>query len=318
VPSARLTTIDRALLQALRVWGRAADDRFWNHVRPSWRDRLRAGWDLESARAAERDHDLSELRTQDQAERRLDFARIDASWLVRALKEESPSVQRAVAAHAPDVIAEVLRAGLALRSEALVPDRPPHPEALRWALALWSERLVGGPEVLRDDPLVVITVTQLKMQDRVRLLNLIGLAKRAWALEPSGPPAEPRENLGSARQRDQHRLHHFQALWGQPDPTLVAAARADLATVEGRDDATTRLGLVTIGRLLSAVDPYRLRWVLQHLPYPFAKEVRSLVALKHAHLSESQVLAWESRIFRAACDRLRDETSSGPGGDEPP
>ena len=50
---------------------------------------------------------------------------------------------------------------------------------------------------------------------------------------------------------------------------------ADLAAVDrGRAGGlAARLGLVSVGRLLAAVEPHRSRWALQHLPYEIAKAI---------------------------------------------
>ncbi len=39
-----------------------------------------------------------------------------------------------------------------------------------------------------------------------------------------------------------------------------------------------RLGLVSLARLLADFEPFRLRWALQHWPYPVVKQARSLMS----------------------------------------
>ncbi|HEV3121877.1 MAG TPA: hypothetical protein VGY53_08250, partial [Isosphaeraceae bacterium] len=135
----RLSTSDRVLVWARLGWGQSDDRRFWSLFRNDWRAQLEAGRanapDLETARAA--------LRTEHAAEARVDFERVHPSWWVRGLQDESRAVQRAVASHGPPNVRAALRRGLFLADDEIKPNQPPHPLALRWALNLWPERLVG-------------------------------------------------------------------------------------------------------------------------------------------------------------------------------
>ncbi len=63
-----------------------------------------------------------------------------------------------------------------------------------------------------------------------------------------------------------------------------------------------RLGVLTLARLLANCEPFRLRWALQHWPYPTAKLIRSLMP-SAAERSELLV-EWESLILKTAWDRL--------------
>ena len=63
-----------------------------------------------------------------------------------------------------------------------------------------------------------------------------------------------------------------------------------------------RIGLATIARLLADSEPFRLRWALQHWPYPIAKLIRSL--MPPAASRPAPLLEWESLILKTAWDRL--------------
>jgi hypothetical protein len=78
----------------------------------------------------------------------------------------------------------------------------------------------------------------------------------------------------------------------------------------GRLDGS-RLGLITFARLLDVVEPYRVRWALQHLPYPVAKVVRSLMNPKTP--PNAPLALWETQVLRAAWDRLHAEGALGLG-----
>ena len=74
------------------------------------------------------------------AEATADLGWIHPTWLIRALQDESPTVRAVVAAHGPPIVRRALLAsGVAADF-----DHDPHPEALAWVSALWTERLVGG------------------------------------------------------------------------------------------------------------------------------------------------------------------------------
>ena len=63
-----------------------------------------------------------------------------------------------------------------------------------------------------------------------------------------------------------------------------------------------RIGLATIARLLVDTEPFRLRWALQHWPYPIAKLIRSL--LPPSMSQPATFLEWETWILNTAWDRL--------------
>lgn len=83
------------------------------------------------------------------------------------------------------------------------------------------------------------------------------------------------------------------------DPRFLKVAEPDhdAHPLEDRR-SVARLGLVTIGRLLTRVDPLRVRWTLQHLPYPIAKIIRAEIEWMNPLPS-----AWfrgEEKLFQAA------------------
>jgi hypothetical protein len=66
-----------------------------------------------------------------------------------------------------------------------------------------------------------------------------------------------------------------------------------------------RLGLQTVARLLADCEPFRVRWAMQHWPYPIAKIIRSLMPAP-GQLS-APLLEGESLILKTAWDRLNVE-----------
>lgn len=288
-----LTIADNAVLSALRVWSGTAGSRFWDGFEPQRRQVLRDGWSVVSE--LEPDALRDRLRREHQAEARPDLSRIHPSWWIRALKDESPAVQRAVAANAPRAIREPLRSGLGLTDADLQVDRPSQSDALAVALSLWSERLVGDwPD--RDDPPVVAALTRHDLRDVTRLIQATGLAKHALAgMLPEG-----------LRSRDRAWAQSLPRLTTVLPPRFEAQARADVVRYGGTGrHCVGRLGLVTIARLLDAAEPYRVRWALQHLPYSVAKFTRSLMTPQASH--GPNLAAWESQLFDIARNRLRQE-----------
>ena len=297
-----LTIADRALLAAQRGWAGDADERFWACFAPEWRQVLRAGWHDASRPGPEESRQA--LRLEHEAQARPDLGRVHPTWWLRALKDETPAVQRAVLASAPEAMRAALRGNLGLTDEALGTDRTPDPQALRAATARGAERLVGDlPE--RDDPPVIAALTRGDSQEALRLIPLVGLAK--WAC--SGL------DLADLNDRDQADLEHFRRVLAGHAPSFAAQAARDVARHgQARRPAEVSLGLLTFARLLHVVEPYRVRWALQHLPYSFAKSLRNLMRPPERH--DAPLLAWESEILAAARDRRRAvvERTQGTGG----
>jgi hypothetical protein len=138
-----------------------------------------------------------------------------------------------------------------------------------------------------------------------RLVSATGLAKRAYALPRPDDPDGP-EGARPLRGRDRARLEHVRVLWARTDPRLVQVARKDLESRAGGLPPFW-LGLVTVGRLLADADPHRVRWALQHLPYNAAKFTRARMTFRAESAAGAALIAWETRILRAAWDRLRTE-----------
>ncbi|WP_435017894.1 hypothetical protein TA3x_005515 [Tundrisphaera sp. TA3] len=290
------TTADRSLLLCLRAWGDGAGDaRLRSRIAPAWADRLPAGDEAGTPEMARlmllRDHAASA---------RPDPTRVHPSWYARALTPESRAVRGTVVAHAPAAIREALG-----RDETdPVAEFPADPDALGWALALWSERLVGDAPPRPDDPMVVVALTQLGPRARARLAKVAGQAKHAFAMRGHGPDATD-EAAARMTPIDRVRLAYFRRLIGVADPRLVPLARTDLAGACGDPRrAHARLGLVTLGRLLAGVEPHRARWALQHLPYSLARLARPGPA---PGFSPRALIAWERWVLEAAWARLISE-----------
>jgi hypothetical protein len=227
--------------------------------------------------------------------------------MVRALQDETSAVQHAVVSRLSPSLREALRDALAMPSEDRDTPLEPHPEALAIAEALWSERLVGGPPHRPDDPPVVRVLTEQAGSRLTRLLGRCALAKRAYVQHDDDLPGLAEEAQG--------RLDAMRSDWQhfQRNPVLEQLARHDLGSTPGttaRDLA--RVGLLTPGRLLAAVDPIRTRWTLQHLPYALAKPLRAAFTRLPSGVDPGLLLAWEGQILAIAS-----EPHEAPGRDEP-
>lgn len=216
---------------------------------------------------------LEKLARLHRQEARADLARVHSTWLVRAAQYESPAVRAIVAGFGPPSVQSALRAAL---GEPRSPDRRPHPEVLDWALALWTERLIGGEPQRDDDPPVIAALTRLSPRGTYRLWLEVGQTKRRLAADPDQRP-EIRDFL----KRD-----------------IDAAEQAPF----GFRRRTALLGLLTAARLLADCELFRSRWALQHLPYPFVKQIRRFTPPPDQRSSALSQL--EGRILKIAWDRL--------------
>jgi hypothetical protein len=281
---------DRALALAIQAWGGTPGPSFWQHLPGRWSESLQDVLSEEPPRSASEAE--AALRRALTAQARADPGSVHSSWWVRALRDESPSIQRAVAAHADPALRTILLTALSPGSTATRPIREPDPDALRWVLALWDERILRDLPEWPDDPPIIRALCQLDFREVVALARAAGLAKLALA-EPDAPPR---------RAQARERFADFQRQWlasGLPD--LTEARRSSPAFLQGWTGPRGwgRLGLVTFGRLLARVEPYRARWALQHLPYSAARRIRP--AIKELG---TQHAAWESAILRVAWERL--------------
>ena len=233
------------------------------------------------------------------ASARVEPTQVHPSWWVRALREESPAVQRLVASAVPASLREPLQNGLLLDREDLRSERAASSEVVDWVLALWTERMVGGEVERSDDPPAIIALCRLSPRSGYRLCRLAGFCKLILAglemLDAGRPSSRARrEWLGG-------RL--------PMNAEFQATARLDVET--GRSSRLpprrhqARIGLVTFARLLADAEPFRLRWALQHWPYPIAKLVRSLIP--PAGSRSASLLDWESLVLKTAWDRLNVE-----------
>ncbi len=215
-----LTEADRALLLAMRAWAhecRRPDGaglhgehafilRFWDWLEAGWVHRLCDAWDrgqkagdgMAAARAIER------LRAMHIATIEASFSHVHPSWMVRALREESPAVQRLVAASVPGPLRQSLQAGLLLDAQDITPDHAVQPMVQQWVMGLWTERLVGGEASRPDDSPALIAVCGLSNCAGYRLCRVVGLGKmvvagvkpakaadRALAAQPAGVAGRP-------------------------------------------------------------------------------------------------------------------------------
>ncbi|WZO96707.1 hypothetical protein EP7_003712 [Isosphaeraceae bacterium EP7] len=256
------STAEAAFALSIRDSGEATDEVFWAGLTEAFQDRLRgaveADHENESEGASER------LRRWHSAEAHVDLSRIHSTWIVRALREESPAVVRTVVRNSSGRIEAILRREFGLDDTELDPRHEPDPESVWRALILWTERLVGGAPS-PDDPPVVVALSRLGSMALLRLAHEIGTLKRTWAVRGtkasgSGTPFEPA-------------IDRFDPRF----PALTLREVEALPTTDFRGIAS--LGLTTAARLLSLVEPTRVRWTLQHLPYTLAKQIRARMSV---------------------------------------
>jgi hypothetical protein len=306
----RLGDADRVLLMALSAWapagpaGRGRDGsgeehphaRLLHRLEPSWGRRLLEGGGagrIEPMAAVDRAEARERLRQAHRAEARVDPARVHSSWWARALQEESPAVRRAVVAAAPEAIRGQVQSALLLDNDDLRAERPADPEVLACTLSLWTERLVGGEPGRPDDPPVIAAMSGLSPRGGYRLCRYAGELKLAL--------------MGRTRADWQRK---FAASAG---PEFAAIAKNDIRnTPAGKlppRRLSARIGLLTIARLLSDCEPFRVRWALQHCPYTIAKLARSL--MPPAEKRSAVMMQVESEILRTAWERLNGEQRTG-------
>jgi hypothetical protein len=305
---------DRALLLAFRAWGGKEFARSSGRFSTGWRDLLRSAWPR--AKKSSPTDAWSQLRVAHEVSSRPDPSRVHPTWFLRALKSESPAVRLAVIANAAPSLRRTLLRGLKVDERDLRPDHAPDPEALGWALALWSERLVGDVPDRVDDPPVVVALTRMAPIDLARLIKVCGVVKHAFAIAGNGPSGAD-ESLARFTAIDRVRLGFFRRHIGEADPRLVPLARHDLGAIAGdRRRGHGRVGLLTFGRLLAFVDPHRARWAIQHVPYPVAQRMR---VKDEPTIPLKALRAWESWVLEAAWARLLGEgrlTAGRPVGRE--
>ena len=184
-------------------------------------------------------------------------------------------------------------------------------------MALWTERLVGDVPESPDDPPIVLALSRFSMRDLARLVRAAGQVKYAFSIGGPGPdPVD--ETQARLTATDRVRIAYFRRVIGRADPRLVPIARGDFASAQAdRRRKYAYLGLITVARLLKAVDARRARWAIQHIPYPVARLVGALGGSDFpgaSGLPLRAVRAWESWIFEAAWARLLTEGRLDSGG----
>ena len=296
---------DLVLLLSARAWGcpesTATDRSPWLGLEPGWRDRLLGSGEASKLPGPAAALDL--LRQSHRLQCRAELDRVHSSWWIRALQDESPAVRRVIATHGPPRVRAAARAALGLSAEDLHDGPPPSPEATGWVLALWTERLVGGEPAGANDPPVIVALAGLPPPQLFRLSHAAGQAKATLASDPEGPGG----GRAAGRQRDRWFLDWFRHRFGPDEVQARAWARRELEHARRPEGASPRrflagVGLKTIARLLARCEPYRTRWALQHVPYPVAKRIRSLMpstpgdSEHHPHLEEA--------VLQAAWHRL--------------
>jgi hypothetical protein len=314
--ASNLSEADRALLLAMRAWagetrqrqGTASGNedehdfilKYWDWLEPGWVNRLCAAWDRQ-ARSGDRfdaKRALDRLREMHVSSVRVELGQVHPSWLVRALQEESPAVKRLVAASVPESLRHSLQAGLLLDSQDLLTERPVQPMLREWVMGLWTERLVGGDAARDDDPVALAAICGLSARAGYRLWRMAGLAKSiVAALQPT---------KGRKQQLERERDEWFHARLDASDPEFRARARGDVQSIAQtklpRRLHAARIGLFTVARLLADSEPFRLRWALQHWPYPIVKLARSLMS--DASSRTPGILRGEAQLLKSAWERL--------------
>jgi hypothetical protein len=289
-----ISNVDHALLRAAKVWGGESPPELWAHFPADRSSSLR--WALRSGLAGEPGTALDRLRREHVAQARPDLSRVHVSWWVRALKQETCSVRRAVAANLPAGIAEALREGLGLSPDEVRPERPAQAGAIAVSLSLWTGPLVGDLAEREDDPPAVVALTRFDASTVARLFQTTGLAK--WAITDVLPPG--------LDHKDRERLTALRSLRAEIDPRFLPVANRDVAALGPTEPrAVARAGMTSFARLLLAPEPYRVRWALQHLPYATARSLRNMMGTDGR--KSPLLVRWETEVLRSSWDLLHDE-----------
>ncbi len=304
---------DLAFLLCLEVWG-SPGTASPNHSPLRWLDSQWRGR-LENTRRQLGPNApaqaLDQLRISHRFQCHADPGEVHPSWWVRALQEESPAVKQVIALHGPALVQAASHKGLAIERQAIVGPNA-DPAIIEWVLALATERLVGGEPIGYDEPPALVALAALSSRVLYRLVHATGQAKTVLAGDPQGQLA------GRSLDDDRTRWFRdeFAVQLGPAEARARAWASRDLQQSRGPDGPRQRrrlasLGLSTIARLLAACEPYRVRWALQHVPYPIAKRIRSLMSVAPA--AGDSVRHLESMILKTAWTRLLLEHRLAPG-----
>jgi hypothetical protein len=292
------TAADRALLRAIAAFGGEPD--ILSALSAGWRSRLDTPWSAKLLLSQDPQSSRDRLLAGVTAEKRPSPDRVHPTWWARAIRGESPAVQRVVLEHfspSKETASRDLPV-LAHGGRGTV-----DPGALRIVLDLWSERLVGGEEPGEDDPAVIRSITG-PGPALMRQLRAAGVAKLAYA-----EAASRRTSLvHSLRLRPGAMLLHaliLERLRGGPLNSLLAKAAARDAdesrrAPSGPRSPLARLGGIGLARLMTSVEPVRARWALQHLPYHLVKEIRARMPSSPS----AELMAWEEGLWRLAAECL--------------
>jgi len=291
--STTLSPSDQALIAALAAWGGAEEPAFLLRLGQPRASRL-----VEARRTLRPVDPVAGLLDAHASQMAPDPARVHHTWYVRALRDESPSVRRIVVAAAEEPLRSILIRELSVAPGELNPDHPPDPEVGQVALSLWTERLVGDVATRDDDPPAVIALVSSSPREVYRLCRVSGLAKLSTLLDVDS------SRFGA---KNQSRIQSFhERIHALIHPKINHLGHHDWVASQpfGRH-ALAGLGLITLGRLLGQVEGHRLRWALQHVPYPLAKRLRRVANGRPA--SVRAVIEWEARLLNESLAILRDE-----------
>jgi hypothetical protein len=293
-----------ALLLCFEAWGfpELASSRRspWRWLDSRWQERLDDTRRKLGPHDAE--HALDLLRLSHRFQCRADPGRVHSTWWTRALQDESPAVRSFIALHGPAPVCAAARDGLSIGREA-VESHLPDPAVAGWVLSLSTERLVGGEPVRFNEPPVLVALAALSSRELYRLSHASGQAKAALAGDPHG--------IVAGRPLDGERKQWFHDWFsdqlGPEEARPQTWAQRDLQGSRGTEGLGRRrrlasLGLSTFARLLAGCEPYRVRWSLQHLPYPVAKRIRSIMSVAPTVSDQAQRL--EIAVLQAAWTRL--------------
>jgi hypothetical protein len=296
---------DLALLLAARAWGlpdcSAASAAVWDRLDERWAQRLRVA-EQHQVRTSP-SQALDQLRESLRQQSRANLDEVHPSWWIRALQDESPAVRQVVCALGTPRVSQAAHTALHMPIGDVPGIGLPDPQVAGWVMALWSERLVGGEPVSDHDPPVIVALGGLAPAQLYRLASHIGLAKLVLAEDPEGVLL--RHPFWRAR-GDWYRQWLDARFQSDPLAARALAAR-DLSRDANPQRLTDRRRLATIGltalaRLLVPAEAFRVRWSLQHVPYPIAKQIRLIMARK----PEITPAAFESEatVLEAAWSRL--------------
>jgi hypothetical protein len=203
-----------------------------------------------------------------------------------------------VAASVPEPLRHSLQAGLLLDAQDIVSERPVLPIVREWVMGLWTERLLGGERARADDPPAIVAICALSARAGYRLCRMAGLAKMLLAADK--PPS------GRIRESQRMRAEWLGGRLAATEAEFKTRARADVQAIVStklpRRLRAVRIGLFSFARLLADCEPFRLRWALQHWPYPIVKLTRSLMSASADRTPA--VLRGETQLLKTAWQRL--------------